>query len=455
MKTVSQLKKFFLLAGDILILYGALYLTLVIRYRALPSRVLWQSHFWPFTAILALWVIIFYIANLYDLKLATNNARFWQIISKSYLIALLFAFAFFYLTPGISIAPKTNLLIFIGVFALLFASWRQFYNWSLAAYLPKNSIAVVGGNEQVKELIRELNEKKHLGFRVCFIIDEQGESSDYLGVPFWRDYSKLTELVEQNKVSTIVLSSDPHQSLELRNALFDCLPLSVNFISLPLFYETITGRVPVSVINQMWFLENLSEGGKTVFDAIKRIADFILALLILIISLPFWPLIALAIKLQSSGPVFFVQTRLGKNGKAFSLIKFRSMTVAGNDYTPTAAGDKRITGLGSFLRKTRIDEIPQVWNVIKGEMSFIGPRPERPELVLNLEKNIPFYRERMLVKPGLTGWDQVSGEYHSPSEADTIKKLQYDLFYIKNRSLYLDLSIILKTIYTVLTRGGI
>ena len=455
MKTVSQLKKFFLLAGDILILYGALYLTLVIRYRALPSRVLWQSHFWPFTAILALWVIIFYIANLYDLKLATNNARFWQIISKSYLIALLFAFAFFYLTPGISIAPKTNLLIFIGVFALLFASWRQFYNWSLAAYLPKNSIAVVGGNEQVKELIRELNEKKHLGFRVCFIIDEQGESSDYLGVPFWRDYSKLTELVEQNKVSTIVLSSDPHQSLELRNALFDCLPLSVNFISLPLFYETITGRVPVSVINQMWFLENLSEGGKTVFDAIKRLADFILALMILIISLPFWPLIALAIKLQSSGPVFFVQTRLGKNGKAFSLIKFRSMTVAGNDYTPTAAGDKRITGLGSFLRKTRIDEIPQVWNVIKGEMSFIGPRPERPELVLNLEKNIPFYRERMLVKPGLTGWDQVSGEYHSPSEADTIKKLQYDLFYIKNRSLYLDLSIILKTIYTVLTRGGI
>jgi len=130
------------------------------------------------------------------------------------------------------------------------------------------------------------------------------------------------------------------------------------------------------------------------------------------------------------------------------------MYTNGNDYSPTEENDSRITSFGSFLRKTRIDELPQIINVLKGEMSFVGPRPERPELVTELEKKIPFYNERMLVKPGITGWDQISNEYHSPSFEDSLKKLQYDLFYIKNRSVYLDISIILKTISTVLTRSG-
>jgi len=130
------------------------------------------------------------------------------------------------------------------------------------------------------------------------------------------------------------------------------------------------------------------------------------------------------------------------------------MRTEGNDHAPTADADKRITAFGNFLRKTRLDEVPQVINIIKGEMSFVGPRPERPELIAELEKQIPFYRERMLVKPGITGVDQTSGEYHSPSYEDTLKKLQYDLFYIKNRSLYLDIAILLKTIRTVLSRGG-
>ena len=131
------------------------------------------------------------------------------------------------------------------------------------------------------------------------------------------------------------------------------------------------------------------------------------------------------------------------------------MTMANNSFAPTKTNDKRVTGLGSFLRKTRLDEIPQIINILRGEMSFVGPRPERPELIKELEKNIPFYHERMLVKPGITGWDQVSGQYHSPSQADTLKKLQYDLYYIKNRSIYLDISIILKTIATIVSHKGI
>ena len=163
----------------------------------------------------------------------------------------------------------------------------------------------------------------------------------------------------------------------------------------------------------------------------------------------------LAIKIDSPGPIIFKQIRVGKNGKNFKFLKFRTMRVEDNTFKPTTTNDKRITRFGKFMRQTRIDELPQLINVLKGEMSFVGPRPERPELIKNLSQNIPFYNIRNLIKPGITGWDQISGEYHSPSIEDTYKKLQYDLYYIKNRSTYLDISIIHKTIRTALGREGL
>jgi lipopolysaccharide/colanic/teichoic acid biosynthesis glycosyltransferase len=190
------------------------------------------------------------------------------------------------------------------------------------------------------------------------------------------------------------------------------------------------------------------------FNFTKRLYDIILAVIILTLSAIFWIPIAIIIKLESQGPVFFKMQRLGKNAQEFSMLKFRTMREDNNNRGMTLPNDPRVTTFGKFMRKTRIDEIPQVINILKGDMSFVGPRPERPDLAKNLEEKIPFFRERMLVKPGITGSDQISGEYHSPSEKDTLKKLQYDLFYIKNRSIYLDLSIILKTIATVLSRKG-
>jgi exopolysaccharide biosynthesis polyprenyl glycosylphosphotransferase len=322
--------------------------------------------------------------------------------------------------------------------------------------LPKNNIAFIGLNSQVIELIKELKEKPHLGFNIIFIIDDKNsEQKEIKGVPISNDISLLSSLISSQKISSVIIASDLHRSEEIRTVLFSCLPLKVNYIDLTNFYESISGRIPVDSINQMWFLENLSEGKKTWFGIAKRSYDFLLALLILLVSAIFWPIIGFIIKLESQGPIFFKQTRSGKNGLPFTIIKFRTMTVAGNNFTPTKEKDLRVTRFGSFLRKTRIDEIPQILNILKGEMSFIGPRPERPELIKELEKKIPFYHERMLVKPGITGWDQISGEYHSPSREDTLKKLQYDLYYIKNRAIYLDLSIILKTIATVISRKGV
>ena len=449
----NKFKKIFLLVGDIIILYLSLYLTLLFRYWPQPSFAAWQIHIWPFTIIFFVWLIVFYIADLYNLFLAVNNSKFFQRTIKSVSIAGLLSAAFFYLNPGIGIAPKTNLLIYLIVFAAIFTAWRRFFNWLLNAYLPKNNLLIIGYNNQVKELVTALQANPHLGYKVAAIVNtEPVNENDIKSITEVRD---IKNCVLTEKISIIILAADPHHSDDLSAALFPCLPLKINFISLSNFYELITGKVPIEVINQIWFFENLSEGSKSLFDLIKRAYDIIFAFIILVLTLIFWPLIGLIIKVASRGSIFFKQARIGKDSRPFTMIKFRTMREAGNDRSPTAKNDTRITLFGNFLRKTRIDEIPQVLNILAGDMSFVGPRPEQPELVVKLEKEVPFYRERMLVKPGLTGWDQISGEYHSPSREDTLKKLQYDLFYIKNRSLYLDLSIILKTIATVLSRAGV
>lgn len=450
-----NLKKFILIFGDIIVLYFSLYLTLLIRYRQTPEAELWQNHLLPFSVIFVVWIIIFYIAGLYNLHLAVNNASFFRLTARSLGIAGLLSLAFFYLTPQINIAPKRNLLIYIAVFFIVFYLWRRLYNSLLKSYLPKNKIAIIGLNNLAKELIEEFNKKPHLGYRVVFVIDGEENMNSINNIPIIKGTNNLENLIKEKNIDTIVFADSPRESNELRSSLFRCLPLKINYISLHHFYENITGKIPLESINKMWFLENLSEGRKKSYDAFKRIYDIILALIIFFITIIFWPLIAIIIKLESKGPIFFKQTRAGKNNTPFKMLKFRSMASVGNDYSPTISNDKRVTKFGALMRKTRLDELPQIINILKGEMSFIGPRPERPELIEGLEKQIPFYRERMLVKPGATGWDQISGEYHSPSYEDSLKKIQYDLFYIKNRSIYLDLSIILKTVATVLSRSGV
>jgi exopolysaccharide biosynthesis polyprenyl glycosylphosphotransferase len=448
-----KFKKIILILGDISVLYLALYLTLFLRYLRPVSMGTWQAHFWPFSIVFVAWLIIFYISDLYNLHLAVNDSDFFNRTIRAGFIAALLSISFFYANPAIKIAPKTNILIYIFIFTILFILWRRFFNWFLKAYLPKNKIAFIGKNNLVQELINTLRKKPQLGLRVALLAGDHEKQMD--GIKIIKNIDNLHKLIKEKNISTIVLASDPHQSDKLRTALFKCLPLKIDFINISDFYESITGKVPLDSLNRMWFLEKLSKGKREWQNLFKRIYDFSLALLLLIITTPFWPFIAIAIKAESKGPIFISMRRAGQNGQTFKMLKFRTMREEGNKRTPTIKDDPRITKFGAFMRKTRIDEIPQIINILINDMSFVGPRPERPELIKELEKLIPFYNERTLVKPGITGWDQVSGEYHSPSLEDSLKKLQYDLFYVKNRSLYLDLSIILKTVKTVLGRGGI
>lgn len=449
----NKFKKFVLFLGDVVVMNLALYLALWLRYNSNPSLSSWQLNIGPFAVVFLFWLIAFYISNLYDLHSAINNGLFFRRVTQSFIAAAIISVVFFYLVPMHNLTPKTNLLIFVIIFIILFTIWRQSFNSLLKSYLPRTNLAVIGFNNLAEKIILELKQKPQLGFSLSFILEEKSDKKEIDGTPIFNNLKDLPALIEKRKINNVILATAP-DSQELRALLFECLPLKITFINLADFYETISGKIPLEVISKMWFLENLSEGNKSNFDSLKRTTDLILALIIFAVFIPFAIIIAMIIKLESRGSIFFIQTRSGERGKDFRMIKFRTMKTENNDQSPTQTVDRRVTRFGSILRKTRLDEVPQMINIIKGEMSFVGPRPERPELIEVLEKQIPFYRERMLVKPGITGSDQVSGEYHSPSYEDTMKKLQYDLFYIKNRSLYLDISIVLKTISTVLSRAG-
>jgi exopolysaccharide biosynthesis polyprenyl glycosylphosphotransferase len=262
--------------------------------------------------------------------------------------------------------------------------------------------------------------------------------------------------MQQDKLDIVVISPEAYQDAHAINLFYRSIGHAVAFNSFPDFYERVTGKVPLNAIDKVWFLENINEGPKRSYEIIKRAVDVFLSIILGIGVVILSPLIMLAIKLDSPGPVFFRQKRTGRGGKIFEIIKFRSMrddaekgigAVWAQEYDP------RVTRVGRFLRKTRIDEFPQLWNVLTGSMSFVGPRAERPEFNEKLSGGVPFYEERYLIKPGLTGWAQIKYGYGA-SIKDTAEKVQYDLYYIKHRSLMLDLGIILKTINISLRRAG-
>ncbi|MFZ4648186.1 MAG: sugar transferase [Patescibacteria group bacterium] len=441
---MKKARQLFLLFGDFLILNLALAITIFIRYRIIGQdssglkRIL-EIHQGPFAIVFLIWLLCFYVGGLYKPSTLANTRSFNRNALSVIAVASIFSVIFFYLRAS-EITPKTTLFIFIIVFTIIFLPWRRFYNILLKSYLPRNKVIFIGESLPATKLREQLDQTPQFGWK-----NEGFVASD--------DISKLSQIVLDKGIKTIILN-DRIVSEEAQQALFDCLKLKVNFYSFPHFYELVTGKIPVEEIDRSWFLENLNEGKRKYYNIFKKTYDLISATLALAISLPFWPIIALLIRIDSRGPIFFTQRRLGENEEVFKMLKFRTMKVAGNTGLMTAENDPRITKIGNFLRKTRVDEIPQLLNILKGDMSFIGPRPERPELVVKLAERVPFYKTRLLVKPGITGWDQVSGIYHSPSFEDTLEKLQYDLFYLKHRSPYLDLTIVLKTIATVLSKGG-
>ena len=268
----------------------------------------------------------------------------------------------------------------------------------------------------------------------------------------------LPRLVKELRVHEVVLAIEQYVESDLFEVLVECQANGVRVSSISDLYEKFLDKIPVEHINPDWAMYMIKD--RAVFGrlslGLKRLLDLVLAGIGLLLFIPLLPLVALAIRLDSVGPIFYRQIRMGQGGKPFSIIKFRTMdTNAEQDGKPRWAtkDDVRITRVGRFLRKTRLDEIPQLLNVLRGEMSLVGPRPERPEFVDRLQREIPFYRTRLIVKPGLTGWAQVRYSYGNTLE-DAHIKLQYDFYYLRHWSLWLDLHIILQTIGVVLKFRG-
>lgn len=434
--TTRRWTSIILLLGDVALLYGALWITLTLRYGS-AERGLWELHLIPFSIIFAILLLSFFIAGLYDIRVIAPERRYVTLFFLTLLVGGGMAIFLFYLVPAWKITPRLNLFTHLTVASFFLFLWHWIVSWLLVRrtkinvwFLAKDLPAQAGGEHE--ELITFLINHPQLGYQIAATPQE---------------------------AEIIVASSDLYQNAALQKKLFLLLSRT-RFMSFSAFYERVTGKVPVSLISEMWFLENIAETEKEFFEIIKRVFDVALAIFISVPGIFLFPLLAFLIKGETRGPVFIKQNRVGKNGRLFTLVKFRSMIASGPDGLAEENGaqwasshDARVTRVGAFLRKMRLDELPQIWNILKGEMSFVGPRPERPEFVATLRERIPFYEIRHMVRPGLSGWAQINFPYGASVE-DALEKLRYDLYYLKHRSFLLDLTIALKTLKVLVSRAG-
>lgn len=409
----SAKAKFALLfLGDIASFYAALFLMLAIRYQARFDEAL-PGHLPAFSALIVFWLAAFYAAGLYDWKNLKNVASFFRPLVTAFAAAFFIALAFFYLAP-VGIRPRGNLILFAAVFLVCFGSWRYYFNRIIRAGASR-AVVLLGDTQEAREIAACLRDNPQFGYRILDRLDHPA-----------RGAAPVTIVVP-----TTMQEPDVPPGAEVR--------------TLASFYEDILDKMPISEVAHVGALQErvVRQRG---YEFGIRLVEFIFAAVGLLLFLPLFAVIALLVRTDSSGPVFYSQTRTGRNSRPFTLYKFRSMYTDAEKHGPrwAAADDPRCTRIGAWLRRTHLDELPQLFNILKGDLALVGPRPERPEFVRELAAQVPHYEARHIIRPGLTGWAQINYRYGA-SVADAREKLQYDLYYIKRRSLALDLLIALKT----------
>jgi lipopolysaccharide/colanic/teichoic acid biosynthesis glycosyltransferase len=427
----------FLFVGDIILFYIALFITLFVRYGGFLGGSLLMRHIYAFSVLFLAWVIVYFVAGLYERHTIIFRSRLPFIILKVQIVNILLAVFFFYFIPYFTIAPKLNLFIYLCVSFILTLLWR-IYGYPLLAPRRKQRAVLIGSGEGLRELEYEVNHNDLSGIRFVASFDV-----DVIAIGDLK--KQIADRVRSEEVSIVAIDLTNAKVEPLLPELYKLVFRNVRFVSVHKLYEEIFKRVPLSLVHYNWFLENISSGSKPVFDSFKRVFDFLAAFITGLISLVFYPIVWLAIKLDDNGALFYTQYRVGKNNRVFKIYKFRSMA------------DNKITSVGRFLRKTRFDELPQLWSVVIGHQSLIGPRPERPEYVKIYSQEIDYYNVRHLITPGLSGWAQIYHDNHphfKPKVNDTMEKLSYDLYYINNRSFLLDLEIALKTLRILLSFKG-
>ncbi|MGB7957988.1 MAG: sugar transferase [Minisyncoccia bacterium] len=443
MQMVRRLQLVFLFLGDIAALYASLLITLALRYGGNFLNGGTSGNFWPFTVVFVLWILIFYIAGLYDTRRLRNDIDFLKTLALCLVVNALIAILFFYFIPAFGIAPKTNLFILFVVFTVIEVLWRRAFNRITRGGEAPNRVVLVGDGETAEDIVRVIEENPQLGYAIAERIPEKSAAGDPRSV---------RSAVVGSRANIVVVPRHLKREGKLLLVLYELFGSGVLVMDLAAFYERVLQKVPLDDLEETWFLENI-EGAGRYYDSLKRAGELVFALVVGIVLLPVEIVIGILVKLTSRGPVFIRQKRTGKNGAEFTLFKFRSMVALAPDgqaetngaQWSSGAGDKRITPFGKFIRVSHLDELPQLWNVVRDDISFVGPRPERPEFVTKLKEQVPYYEIRLLIKPGVSGWAQINHPADRDLE-DVRQKLQYDIYYLKNRSFVLDVAIVLKTL---------
>jgi sugar transferase (PEP-CTERM system associated) len=449
-------KKLVLACGDGLLILGGLAILTVLRP---PSGYLGALPPLPVTGlVLSAFYFSFYLANLY-VPLSPSHQKN-KVLARLVLAVggatALVAFLSF-IVPTLAFG-RQRLIAFSFVMLMAAYAWRLTFEHAFIRLRHPTRVLIVGAGWAGKTMSSVLATMRE--FHLIGFIDDDADKrkSGVAGVPIIGGTADLVEIADRANPQAIVLAITHERPGELFHRLLDCKMAGIELYDMPTLYEELTGKVPVNHVRNSWFVYNSLRGiRRTVYvTRLKRLLDVLLSFGGLVLSAPLTVVTALAILVESGSPILYRQKRVGQNEKELWLLKFRSMLVNAEDGTGAvwaAPGDNRVTNVGRVIRLLRIDEIPQMWNVLKGEMSFIGPRPERPEFVKELEGKIPYYSLRHMIKPGITGWAQVNYPYGA-SEEDALEKLQYDLYYLKNMSALLDLHILLRTIRVVLFRQG-
>lgn len=361
----------------------------------------------------------------------------------------------YFIAPGVTLW-RSNLLFAMPLAIIFLSAIRVAFGSLLGSDTFRRKIVVLGAGSRAAR-IGALSMAKDAGFNVVGYIAMSDQPAQVEGAIHRSLIANLSQHVVELDAGEVVLALEERRNALPLPDLLRVKTAGVRVNEISSFFERETGRVDLATVNPSWFI--FSDGftaGQRVSKVAKRLFDFVASIVVLIATLPLVLLAAIAIRLDSKGPVFYRQMRVGLYGEPYRIIKLRSMRidaeVDGNAIW-AAENDPRITRVGKFLRQTRIDELPQLWNVLKGEMSFVGPRPERPEFVADLEAQIPYYAERHMVKPGLTGWAQVNYPYGASVE-DARAKLEYDLYYAKNYTPFLDVVILLQTLRVVMWPEG-
>lgn len=455
-------RRFVILLGDLLVSVIALFVALYFW----AQKDQWLRFSWQFLQerppdwyffLPLFWILL--LSELYDIRRAARVRDVLQGIVFALLISGgLYLLLFFVSSPNT--LPRRGVAGFLIAAALLTLLWRWLYIRIFTAPTFLRRVLIVGAGRAGTSLsltIKGIWPPPY--YTVGFIDDDLKKIGKFINeIPVLGGSDRLSAIIKKESISDIIFSISGDMKPEMSKAILDAEEMGVAVTTMPLVYEELLGRIPINLLKDDWilrsFLDESHSSGS--YEIMKRIMDIFIGFAGLLVTILLFPLIALFILIDSGFPIFYVQRRLGKSGKPFNLYKYRTMVKdAEKDGIARLAveNDERVTRVGKILRRSRIDEFPQFFNLLRGDVSMVGPRAERPELVAKMQKKIPFYRARLLVKPGVTGWAQVNYHYASNME-ETAVKLEYDLFYIKHRNLLLDLTIIIRTMATVLRYLG-